>query len=150
MFPASPNSFRSCPAQKPLPAPVTTTARTSGSRASLRASRSAVCSARLNALHTSGRLSVIVCTAPSRVTSTSAIEKTLTPLEVGRALLDEGLESLAGVLRRAREVEGAAFERDAGRERRLECLVDRLLREPHGDRALRGDVARDALRLVEP
>src|SRR5581483_11792421 len=74
---ASPNSFRSWPAQNPLPAPVMTTARTSGSRASFSASRSAPCSARLNAFITSGRLSVIVWTAPVRVTSTSDIRETL-------------------------------------------------------------------------
>src|SRR5437588_2043987 len=74
---ASPNSFRSWPAQNPRPAPVMTTARTSGSRASFSASRSAPCSARLNAFITSGRLSVIVWTAPARVTSTSVIRETL-------------------------------------------------------------------------
>ena len=68
----SENSFRSWPAEKPRPAPVSTTARTSGSRASFNASRSAACSARLNAFSTSGRFSVIVWTLPSRVTSTSA------------------------------------------------------------------------------
>ena len=44
-----------------------TTARTSGSRASFNASRRPAWSARLNAFITSGRLSVIVWTAPSRV-----------------------------------------------------------------------------------
>src|ERR1700688_2125332 len=54
-----------------------TTARTSGSRASFNASRRPAWSARLNAFITSGRLSVIVCTAPSRVTSTSAMRRNL-------------------------------------------------------------------------
>ena len=44
------NSFRSCPAQKPLPAPVTTTQRTAGSAASVSAACSASCIARLKAL----------------------------------------------------------------------------------------------------
>ena len=67
------NSVRSCPAQKPRPAPVITTARTSGSAAASSASASAACSAALNALNTSGRFSVIVSTASSRLVSTSAI-----------------------------------------------------------------------------
>ena len=70
---ASRNSVRSWPTQKPRPAPVTTTARTSGSRASFSAAASALCIAALNALSTSGRLSVIVRTAPSLLVSTSAM-----------------------------------------------------------------------------
>ena len=69
---ASRNSPRSWPTQKPRPAPVRTTARTSGSRASFSAAPRASCIALLNALRTSGRLSVIVITPPSRVVSTSA------------------------------------------------------------------------------
>ena len=68
---ASLNSPRSWPTQKPRPAPVKTTARTSGSRASFSAAASAACIAWLNAFSTSGRLSVIVITLPSLVTSTS-------------------------------------------------------------------------------
>src|ERR1051325_1609366 len=70
---ASRNSVRSWPTQNPRPAPVITTARTSAARASLRAAPSARCMSALNALRTSGRLSVIFRTAPSRVVSTSAI-----------------------------------------------------------------------------
>ena len=44
----------------------------------------AACIAPLSALSTSGRLSVIVKTAPARVTSTSAIAKTITALESAR------------------------------------------------------------------
>src|SRR5262249_11457025 len=58
--------------------------------------------------------------------------------------------ALARVLRGAREVERPALELDAGPERCLERLVDRVLRQPDGDRALRRDRARHALRLVEP
>src|SRR5207248_3091462 len=69
---ASRNSVRSCPTQKPRPAPVTTTARTSGARAaSFNAACSAPCIALLKAVSTSGRLRVIVWTAPSRELSTS-------------------------------------------------------------------------------
>ena len=46
----APNSFRSWPAQKPLPAPVITTQRTAGSAASVSAALSAAWSSRLNAL----------------------------------------------------------------------------------------------------
>ena len=109
--------------------------------------RSAVCSARLNALNTSGRLSVIVCTAPSRVTSTSAMRGPYFPLKSGGRFSTNAVQPLARVLGRAREIERAALELDAGGERRLERLVDRLLREPHGDRPLRRDLRRDALRL---
>src|SRR5215208_1449760 len=78
---ASRNSVRSCPTQKPRPAPVTTTARTASSRASSSAALSALCIAPLNAFRTSGRLSVIVRTAPSRCVSTSAMGSTLLPQE---------------------------------------------------------------------
>src|SRR5690348_2453384 len=74
----SPNSPRSWPAQKPRPAPVRTTARTSASRASLTASSSSRLVGASRAFRTSGRLSVIVWTAPSRVTSTSGTPETLT------------------------------------------------------------------------
>src|SRR5262245_46734507 len=77
MSPASPNSFRSCPAEKPRPAPVMTTARTPGSRASSSAAWSPSWTPRVNAFSLSGLLSVIVCTLPSRVASTSAITRTL-------------------------------------------------------------------------
>src|SRR5437588_10602766 len=69
---ASRNSFRSCPTEKPRPAPVRTTARTSGSRASLSAAASPSCIAWLNAFSLSGRLRVIVRTPPSDDVSTSA------------------------------------------------------------------------------
>src|SRR5207244_12775058 len=69
---ASRNSVRSCPTQKPRPAPVTTIARTSSSRAaSFSAAWNARCIAPLKAFSTSGRFSVIVRTAPSRELSTS-------------------------------------------------------------------------------
>src|ERR671933_2545064 len=74
MSPAdSRNSVRSWPTQNPRPAPVTTTARTSSARASLYASCIARCMAPLKAFSTSGRLSVIVRTPPSRLVSTSAM-----------------------------------------------------------------------------
>src|SRR5439155_5372518 len=57
----------------PRPAPVSTTARTSGARASSSAAARALCIASLKALRTSGRFSVMVRTAPSRLVSTSAI-----------------------------------------------------------------------------
>src|SRR5918999_5787960 len=80
---ASRNSVRSWPTQKPRPAPVTMTARTSSARACLRASRNPSCIARLNAFRTSGRLSVMVRTAPSRLTSTSDMDPLL-PLWIDR------------------------------------------------------------------
>src|SRR5437867_2696908 len=70
---ASRNSVRSWPTQKPRPAPVMTTARTSWARASSSPPARASCIAELKALRTSGRLSVSVRTPPARVTSTSAI-----------------------------------------------------------------------------
>src|SRR2546421_348780 len=64
---ASRNSVRSWPTQNPRPAPVTTTARTSSSRAAaLSAAWSSRCIAASNAFSTSGRLRTIVWTAPSR------------------------------------------------------------------------------------
>ena len=74
---ASRNSVRSCPTQNPRPAPVITTARTSSLRASFSAAASARCRSALKALSTSGRLSVIVRTAPSRLVSASAIRRSL-------------------------------------------------------------------------
>ena len=70
---ASENSVKSWPTQKPRPAPVTTTARTSSDCASLSPAWNALCIAPLNAFSTSGRLSVSVSTAPSRLTSTSVM-----------------------------------------------------------------------------
>src|SRR3954470_3893484 len=101
MYPApSPNSFKSWPTQKPRPAPVTTTARTSGSRASLNAATSCRCSSAVKALRTSGRLSVIVRAPPSRVVSTSAIGGSLGDL--GRAVAGRDREDvrLPGALAR--------------------------------------------------
>src|SRR4029078_3458438 len=69
---ASRNSVRSWPTQKPRPAPVSTTALTSGARASRSAPASARCIAVLNALRTSGRVRGIVGTPPSILVSTSA------------------------------------------------------------------------------
>src|SRR5258707_11825482 len=74
----------------------------------------------------------------------------LTPFEAWGAFLDERLKPLACVLRRAREIEGAALEGDARGERRLERLVDRFFGEAHGDWSLRSDLPGDPLRLVEP
>ena len=68
-----PSADRSIPAQKARPAPVTTTARTASSRASVRknswSSRAIV---RSNALSWSGRLSVSVAT-PASSTATSSV-----------------------------------------------------------------------------
>ena len=72
---ASWNSFRSWPEQKPRPAPVITTARTSGAAASFRAAFSAAWSAALKALKTSGRFSLIVRTDSSRSVSTSLMRR---------------------------------------------------------------------------
>src|SRR5213592_1731912 len=77
---ASRNSVRSCPTQNPRPAPVSTTARTSAARASWRAAARAWCICSLKALRRSGRLSVIVRTAPSRLVSTSAIRRELSQI----------------------------------------------------------------------
>src|SRR5205823_11621293 len=74
----------------------------------------------------------------------------LATLEVRLALLGEGLEALLRVLGGEREVERATLVLEAQGERRLVRSVDRFLREPGRDRALRGDVARDPLRLLEP
>src|SRR5690242_8308789 len=71
------NSAMSWPTQNPRPAPVTTTARTSGARAAFSAAARPACIASLNALRTSGRFSVIVWTAPWRLTSTSATRRSL-------------------------------------------------------------------------
>src|SRR6476661_1430009 len=71
------NSCRSWPTQKPRPAPVITTARTDGFSASRNAAWIPRCIAPLSAFSTSGRLSVIVKTAPARETSTSAIAQDL-------------------------------------------------------------------------
>src|SRR5215211_7237743 len=79
----SENSARSWPTQKPRPAPVMTTARTSAASASRSASRSAACIDASKAFSLSGRLSVIVRTAPSRsVRTVSAMRETLSPRAV--------------------------------------------------------------------
>src|SRR5262249_20911966 len=74
----------------------------------------------------------------------------LASLELGRAPLDEGGEAFIRVLRGPREQERAPLERDPGGQGSLEGLVDRLLGEPDRKRALRRDLARNPLRLVEP
>src|SRR5580765_3585978 len=76
---SSRNSVRSCPAQNPLPAPVITTARTSSDAASSSAACNAACIEVVNALYESGRLSVIVRTDPTRLVSTSAMARSLSP-----------------------------------------------------------------------
>src|SRR6266545_4502628 len=58
--------------------------------------------------------------------------------------------ALVGILGGAGEVEGPPLELEPDRERGLEGSVDCLRREPHGDRALRGDLACHALGFVEP
>src|SRR5688500_15467646 len=79
----SANSVRSWPTQKPRPAPVRTTARTSGSCASASAARRPEWTDASSAFSLSGRLSVIVRTAPSRLVRTwfvntvSAMRRTL-------------------------------------------------------------------------
>src|ERR671922_284600 len=108
---ASRNSFRSWPTQNPRPAPVSTTARTSGSRASFSAPASASCIARSKAFSTSGRLSVIVRTAPSRLISTSAIGAILAHSRHGPA---HGCP-LASPLGRLPRVGGGALRRAAAR-----------------------------------
>src|SRR4051812_11078406 len=70
--------------------------------------------------------------------------------EVRRALLDERVEPFRRILGCAGQVEGTALELDADRERGLERVVDRLLGETGGDRALRGDLAGHARRFGEP
>src|SRR5436190_7469985 len=70
--------------------------------------------------------------------------------KLGRPLLNERPQALAGVLGGAGNVEGAALELDPDREGSLEGLVHGLLGEPDRDRPLRGDLARDALGLLEP
>ena len=57
--------------------------------------------------------------------------------------------SFASSLREG-EVERTPLGLEAGGERRLEGAVDRLLGKSRGHRALLGDLARDAFRLVEP
>ena len=70
--PAMPASLRSCPAQKPRPAPVTTTQRTAASfAAASSAARSSACIAAVKLLSAAGRFSVSVRTAPSVEVSTS-------------------------------------------------------------------------------
>src|SRR5438132_9355571 len=71
-------------------------------------------------------------------------------LELRRALLEEGTHALPGVLGREGEVEGPALVIEADRQRRVEGAIDRFLRQPVGDRALRGDLAGRSLRLLEP
>src|SRR5215204_2354643 len=69
------NSFRSWPTQKPRPAPVRTTARTSGSCASASAARRPEWTDASSAFSLSGRLSVIVRTG--FVNTVSAMRQTL-------------------------------------------------------------------------
>src|SRR6266404_6778423 len=83
------------------------------------------------------------CPAPDSRTESASCEVRL-------PLLQEGTQAFARVLRGAREEEGLALELDAGRERGLEGRVDGLLRQPHRDRPLRGDLTCRALRLAEP
>src|SRR4051812_49785305 len=76
-------SPRSWPAQKPLPAPVSSTARAAGSPAiRSRASRSSRCIGSLRLLSLSGRFSVMVTTAPSG--STISVSLTTGPPSLGR------------------------------------------------------------------
>ncbi|MBV8480608.1 MAG: enoyl-CoA hydratase/isomerase family protein [Actinobacteria bacterium] len=70
--------------------------------------------------------------------------------EVRLPLFDEGAQPLARILGGAREIERLALQLDPGLERRLEGGVDRLLRQAHGDRPLRRDLAGDPFGLLEP
>src|SRR5687767_9993138 len=73
----------------------------------------------------------------------------LSALEPRRALLEEGVQALLGVLGSEREIERAPFVLEPERERALVRAVDRLLGEPDPHGPLRGDRARHALRLLE-
>src|SRR5581483_6565162 len=72
------------------------------------------------------------------------------PVELRRPLLEEGREPLLRVLRGEREVDRASLVVEPEGQAALERAVDGLLREPGRDGRIRGDVERDAPRLVEP
>src|SRR5207237_599203 len=80
----------------------------------------------------------------------TARPRPLAALEVRSALLREGREPLARVRRGEREVERAALVLQPELQRRLVRAVDGFLREPGRHRSLGRDVARDALRLLQP
>src|SRR5690349_11714865 len=109
------NSVRSWPTQKPRPAPVITTARTSSARAAFRAAPSSFSVEAFRAFSTSGRFSVIVRTAPSRAVSTSAT----------RASLKDAPQADAPLL--AWPDDGADLHRlflRPGRRRTARCLLE--------------------------
>src|SRR5436853_5768511 len=113
---ASPNSARSCPAQKPRPAPVSTTARTEGSRACLTASSRSRFVSASSAFRTSGRFSVIVWTAPSLLTSTSGTTQTLVRLLASAHGIDVRLGRARRVLAGRHERRRAALALGGERE----------------------------------
>src|SRR5919201_3685975 len=134
MSPAdSRNSVKSWPTQNPRPAPVTTTARTSSSRASLNAAWSARCIAALKAFRTSGRLSVIVRTPPSRLVSTSAIAAGVSHLReppFEEAALDRVRRQLERPGVRLRRLAASAHPLEQVRARRVEEVVTVEPRDP--------------------
>src|SRR5215208_4861333 len=134
------NSVKSCPAQNPRPAPVITTARISGSAASASASASAAWSAALKALNTSGRLSVIVSTAPSRASSTSAISASLRPFE-------ERLDRALRLVAEHRQREPVACVADRLVPRDVAPPVELLLRVPGRLRQLSHELLDDLVHL---
>ena len=70
-LPTIAGSFRSCPAQKPRPLPVMSTARTSVlSAAAFRAASSWLCISAVKLFRAAGRCSVITQTGPSWASST--------------------------------------------------------------------------------
>src|SRR5690348_12112994 len=123
----------SCPAQNALPAPVTTTPRIAGSAASsLRTRWSSVCNSRVKALYASGRLRVIVSTAPSRPVSTVGMAGRLT--EPGRVLGRERQRAAHSRLDgRCPPAGGGGEDRARNVDHVARKLTGRAVRHPGGD-----------------
>src|SRR5690242_16918312 len=106
-------------------------ARTASSPAAVRsaaARRSVV--TRSNALRASGRLMVMVRTAPScsiQIVCSMMVIMVSAAFECGGALFQEGRHPLTAVLRREQQIERSSLVLESGFERRVECLQDGIL-----------------------
>src|SRR6185312_17157659 len=73
----------------------------------------------------------------------------LSPREPRRALLVEGQDALASIVRRHQPIVGLDLEQHAVGERKLQAVVDRALRLAHRERAVTGDAAGGLGRLAQ-
>src|SRR5215471_3490314 len=103
-------------------------------------------------VRTAARITTSSCCAislTSFLSSRMLARSRLLALPLRLALLQEGRHAFLLVVGRKEEGEEAFFIVERGLQRRVEAREDRLLDESGGDGSLRGDLARQRLRLLQ-